>query len=271
MKKLIITCIFVIIIIALTLIHSRYKAIKKLEINEYKITNSELNKDFYGLKIVHFSDLYYGDEIDIDDVNNLVYEINLTKPDIVIFTGDLGKYDDKLKEALNNINVSIEKIAIKGDKDKNVDEFLNSTGFIVLDNSYELVYTKSNNYILIAGLSSNNKDKTKIEEKLASTIEFINNNEIKPSYSILLMHEPDYIDKVDLSNFNLVLSGHGLGGLFKLPFIGPIVKKNGYQKYVNNHYIIKNTDFYISNGIGIDDIKFRFLNTPSFNLYRLVN
>ena len=32
------------------------------------------------------------------------------------------------------------------------------------------------------------------------------------SYSILLLHEPDFIEKIDYSKFNLILSGHSLNG-----------------------------------------------------------
>ena len=35
------------------------------------------------------------------------------------------------------------------------------------------------------------------------------------------------------------------------------------------NYKLDNTDIYISNGIGVNNINFRFNNHPTFNLYRL--
>ena len=42
-------------------------------------------------------------------------------------------------------------------------------------------------------------------------------------------------------------------------------------KYTNSYYDINNTKFYISNGLGTENISFRLFNKPSINLYRLSN
>ena len=41
--------------------------------------------------------------------------------------------------------------------------------------------------------------------------------------------------------------------------------------YYDEYYQLNNSDLYVSSGIGTSRLKFRFLNNPLFNLYRIVN
>ena len=44
---------------------------------------------------------------------------------------------------------------------------------------------------------------------------------------------------------------------------------DGSKKYFDDYYKVKNTDIYISGGIGTNEIPLRLFNRPSINLYRL--
>lgn len=281
-KKAILFCIFLILIISCILIYSRYVGTTGLNIKEQKISYKELDNDFYGLKIVHITDIHYGTTFKLKELENLVNKINLTKPDIVVFTGDLvdQKTDlteedkSKIAETLSKIDANIGKYAITGDHDilrEGYNILIENCGFTNLDNKYDLIYTKSSNYILIAGMSTNTSGDLTPTEKLASTYEYINSVEKKPNYTILLMHEPDFIDQIGDYEFNLVLAGHSHGGQIKLPFISAIYTPDGAKKYHEDYYKIKTTDLYISSGLGTSNFSFRLFNRPSFNLYRLVN
>jgi len=91
------------------------------------------------------------------------------------------------------------------------------------------------------------------------------------TYSIILTHEPDTINdlKLKFNNTNLILSGHSLNGSINLPIIKKLLLPNGSKNYYKPYYQLDNTNIYISNGIGVNNINFRLFNTPSFNLYRL--
>ena len=279
MKKIMISFFILILILILILFYSRYVGTTGLNIKEYKVNYSELKEDFYGLKIAHISDIHYKSTISKEELNKLVKKINLTKPDIVVLTGDLftdkdiTDNDEKdIIDALSKINVNIEKYAIKGDNDSDKwDNIINSSGFKNLNNTYDLIYTETTDYILIAGMSSNITDKTSIEEKLKTTNEFIANSEIKPNYNILLMHEPDFVNNFDYSKFNLILAGHSLNGQVRIPYVGGLFKQVYSKKYYEEYYKLKNTDLYISSGLGTYKYSFRLFNHPSFNLYRLTN
>ncbi len=274
--------IIFILIIAAILLYSRFIATKGLVTKEYKITSSSIQDNFHGFKIVHISDVHYGRTTDKKDLNNMVKEINLLKPDIVVLTGDLidrdTKLDDDLKgeisEALSSINANVGKYAISGNHDSNFSEWesiINDSGFKNLNDTYELIYNDGYTPILLAGLSSNLNNQVDITERYNKILEYSNNENIKELYKILLIHEPDYINNIDYSNFNLILAGHSHNGQVRLPFIGGIILPNGAKKYYKEHYKINNTDLYISSGIGTSGISFRLFNKPSINFYRLTN
>ena len=274
--------IIFILIIAAILLYSRFIATKGLATKEDKITSSSIQDNFHGFKIVHISDVHYGRTTDKKDLNNMVKEVNLLKPDIVVLTGDLidkdTKLDDILKgeisEALNSINANVGKYAISGNHDNNFSEWesiINDGGFKNLNDTYELIYNDGYTPILLAGLSSNLNNQIDITERYNKILEYSSNENIKELYKILLIHEPDYIGNIDHSNFNLILAGHSHNGQVRLPFIGGIILPNGAKKYYKEHYKINNTDLYISSGIGTSGISFRLFNKPSINFYRLTN
>lgn len=240
------------------------------KVNEIALYENISDK-YNGLKIVQISDIYYGNNVNKDDLKKIVKNINLIKPDIVFFTGDLMYKNNKdstdVTNILSKINTELGKYYITGDNDYNddtVNDILNKSGFNSLDNKYELIY-KDKEPILISGISTK-KDKTNIEDKLKDTYEYLNNNS---NYSILIMHEPNIIDKIEYEKFNLILAGHTKGGVVRIPLLGGIILPEDNYLYGKDYYKKKDTKIYISNGLGNDEVNFRLLNKPSFNFFRL--
>lgn len=261
----------VILIIATLFILLRYIGNMGIKVKEYKIINNNIG-NFYGLKIVHVTDLHYG-MTNEKKLKKLVKEINLTKPDIVLFTGDLvdknTKYnkeiDNVLIENLKNINAYYGKYYVNGDEDllyKTFDTIMSNSNFISLDDTYEVIYNEKNETIFLSGISPDKSLTNEIKEN-------INLNTY--NYKILLTHYPDSVTSVLKYSFDLIASGHSLNGQVRLPFIGSVYTKENSRKYYNSYYKIDNTNLYISSGIGNSTINIRLNNPPSFNLYRIVN
>lgn len=261
----------VILIIATLFILLRYIGNMGIKVKEYKIINNNIG-NFYGLKIVHVTDLHYG-MTNEKKLKKLVKEINLTKPDIVLFTGDLvdknTKYnkeiDNVLIENLKKINAYYGKYYVNGDEDllyKTFDTIMSNSNFISLDDTYEVIYNEKNETIFLSGISPDKSLTNEIKEN-------INLNTY--NYKILLTHYPDGVTSVLKYNFDLIASGHSLNGQVRLPFIGSVYTKENSRKYYNSYYKIDNTNLYISSGIGNSNINIRLNNPPSFNLYRIVN
>ena len=279
MKKIIITLIIIILLISSILLYSRFIATKGLKVKEYKIVNTKITDSYHGLKIVHLSDIHYGSTINEKELNNIVDKINEIKPDIVVLTGDLIDnriaFDkDIIINCLSKIEANLGKYAISGNHDLPLDDFnyiVKESGFTNLDNNYDLIYYKSNEPIIISGIGYDGEDvgiKTEQFDKYISELEV---DDIKPIYSILLIHEPDTVDNLDLNKYTLVLAGHSHGGQVRLPFVGAIYKPDGAKNYYEEYYKLNNTDLYISSGLGTSMYKFRLFNKPSINFYRITN
>lgn len=281
MKKMYKIIILIFIVIVFFVLYSRFISTKGLEIKEYKIENNKIPDSFYGVKIVHISDIHYGRTTKVKELKNMVDKINLLKPDIIVLTGDFFDNEKeipkeeqrKIIEVLNRLNANIGKYAVSGNHDlyQSIwNDFITSCGFKNLNDTYEIIYNKSNEPIMISGLSSNLKNKLSTSDRIKESLEYINSLE-NPIYQILLIHEPDYITKFDYSKYDLILAGHSHGGQVRLPFIGavPFVLPEGSKKYYESYYSLNNTDLFISSGIGCSTMNFRFLNKPSFNLYRI--
>lgn len=249
MKKLIKIIIIIIFIITLTILYSRYIGTKGLKVNEYKITNSKIISSHNGLKIVHITDIHYKSTVFEKQLDILVNKVNEIKPDIIVLTGDIANtYDETLVKYLSKLEAFLGKYAISGEDDNDFEKIIADSGFINLNNTYETIYYKDLKPIIISG-----------------TNDFTNDYN---NYSILLIHQPDDIDKINIDNYDLILAGHSHLGQVRLPFIGGLFKYEGAKKYKEAYYKINNTDIYISGGIGTKQ-KYRLFNKPSINLYRL--
>ncbi len=272
--------IFVIvsIIIVGIILYSRFIATTGIIVKEYKVNAPNISDNFDGIKIAHISDIHYGRTTNKKELDYLVKKVNETKPDIVVFTGDLIDSDTKLNEnkineiidSLSKIEAKLGKYAIKGNHDYDFtefDEIINKSGFNNLNDTYDLIYNKGNIPIMIIGINSNLKSDKLIQNKISSINEEI--KEINYNYKILLLHEPDYVDEIDYSSYNLILAGHSHGGQIRLPYIGSIINPTKAKKYHDEYYKLGDSNLFVSSGIGTSTISFRLFNRPSFNLYRI--
>ena len=277
LRKWVKVLIFIIIICTLFFLYSRYIETNLFNIKEYPVVNSNIPSNFYGLKIVQISEIHYKSINDKKYLNKVVKKINLLKPDIVILSGDLfdsnikyskSDYED-LVNILKNINYNIGKYAIIGEED-NLDKWnyvIENSDFINLNDNFDFIYNEGLDPILLVGISSNYKN-----NHIKSTMnEIYSKINIDYKYSILVLHEPDFIDDINYNKFNLILAGHSHKGEIVLPFINGIIKKKYSSKYFDDYYNLDNTELYISSGLGTGKYKLRFLNPPSINFYRLRN
>ena len=280
MKLLIKIFGILLVLIVGTILYSRYIATSGLITNEIVINDNNIPTSFDGLKIVHFSDLHYTRIITKERVNDIVEEINLINPDIVVFTGDLVDTDkvltedDKifLIESLSNINSTYGKYAIYGNHDiannsENIIDIYNKSNFKILDNDYDIIYSKNNDKIFVGGLNSVSHEL----EDINKVMSYYDSNDSTNTYNIILLHEPDYADNIvnSYDNINLIFAGHSHGGQVRLPIMGALYTPQNGHKYVKGYYDLNGTSLYVTSGIGVSRYNFRLFNKPEINFYRL--
>ena len=274
--KIVKTLAIIAIFICLTILYSKYIGTTGIETREYRVESSVLTSNFSGLKIIHFSDLLYGSITDKEDIKKMVDKMNILKPDLVLFTGDLISPNYKLKEndkkeiikQLNKLEPTIGKYAIYGDNDFDLnayEDIITTSGFKLLNNEYEEIYYKTNESMYIVGLPSSIKSNI----EMTKSFEFYSDENRK--YTIVMVHEGKSIKYIDNSTYevDLILGGHSLNGSVKLPIVGGIFKDENSYKYYDESYERGITKIYISGGLGTKEYDFRLNNRPSFNLYRL--
>lgn len=272
MKKILKIFITMLILIILLLLYSRFIGTIGLNTKEYTIEDNNISNDFDGIKIVHFSDIHYKRIITKDRIDKIINEINLINPDIVIFTGDLIDQDSEineddityLKEVLSKINAKYGKYSVIGNHDYSIDiEILRSiykeSNFNLLENSYDIIYGKDNNKLYIGGISTGAFSDTVLNKMKYD----------EESYKIIILHEPDYTDEIISLNPNLILGEHSHDGQVNIPYLKKYFVPTGSKKYYDEHYLVNNTNLYISSGIGVSRYNFRLFNHPSINFYRI--
>lgn len=281
LKYKILIIIFLLFLLAgITYLYAMYIGTKGFKIKEYKIKSSTISEDYNGLKIAHLSDIHYGNKsVTKKDLEKIVKQINSLKPDIIVLTGDLlddsindKQYND-LVEVLSKLEATINKYAIDGNHDysyKKWSSLIEDCDFVNLNDTYDVIYNNSYDSIFIAGISNNTYTTKNIKDKSEVILDYLNSEEYNSTYSILLMHEPDYIDDIDYSKFDIVMAGHSHNGQVRIPIFGAIILPNGSKKYYKEHYTLDNTDLYISSGIGTSTLPIRLFDKPSANFYRIV-
>ena len=242
-----------------------------ITVEEYAITSNKITENYNGLKIVQFSDIQFGRITNEKELKKVVTKINETKPDIIVFTGDmLSDYitlsdDNKnfLKDTLKELNASLGKYAVTGDKDyTDIDfykELCETAGFKILNKETVPIYYKGNTPIYITGVASLQEEK-----------DMLWHTESNNNYQILLAHEPIRFNE-NYKYTDLTLSGHSMGGIIRIPFLNGILKDENSSTYEKGRYDKENSTLFVNPGIGSDKINGRFLNHPTIYLYRLYN
>jgi len=257
-----------VLIVILLIIYGKFLGNKGLILKEYEIKDNKIPNSFNNLKIAHFSDILYDSEEDIDFFNNIIKKINDKKVDIIIFSGNLtkGKYkfeekeSDRIINELRKLNSTYGKYYVTGPNDKDdpsYDSIMQNSGFINLNDSKDIIYSKNKEQILLVGMNTSG----------SFLNDLLKDNSVE--YKIITFSKSDNIEDVKDYNFNLALSSNSLNGQINIPIVKDFFLREGSKKYVNPYYKVNNTDLYISSGIGTDNIDFRLFNKPSANIYIL--
>lgn len=246
---------------------------KSLIVYEEKITTSRLPSVFHGLKVIVFSDLHYPSTFLDKDLEALEDTINIRKPDLIFFTGDLlsnekkvsKKEQQKVQQFLNQLDAKLGKYAVLGETDNETSQnILTTAHFQVLNDQYDLIYQKEMNPILIIGLDS--RQKTPHFEQALSY--FNMENATQDIFSIALFHHPNVLTSLaKMKQVDFAFAGHTHQGQVTLPFINMETPRDMNQAK-KMHYTVQDTELYISSGLGTTGSPYRFFARPSIFFFR---
>ncbi|MGE6538076.1 metallophosphoesterase [Bacillus luti] len=278
-KKIIITVFISIVMISVSMYYYATEIERKLITvtwNEVKASN--LPKEFNNKKILQFSDVHLGPEFSLKQLEDLVGKMNELHPDIVVFTGDLidkfGTYSAEREEAkviLQKIHAPLGKYAVFGNHDRGgggslfYKKYMEEAGFSVLVNEVQKIKAYNGNYITISGLDDFLLGKPQID----STLKHLRQQD----FNMLLVHEPDVVDKITRYPVDFQMSGHSHGGQVQIPFVGPLITTKLAESYVEGMYELEGKDkplyLYVNRGIGTTRIPVRFWSVPEISVFVL--
>lgn len=81
-------------------------------------------------------------------------------------------------------------------------------------------------------------------------------------FSVLLAHNPEYLEEYAVYGADLVLSGHVHGGVADLPFLGGVISPSYkiFPEYDGGFFREGKTSMILSRGLGVHTIPIRFMN-----------
>jgi len=268
-KYLIIIIASAILFPFISLIYGYYEA-RNIVLREISFSDPEIPPSFVGKKIIFISDIHCCKTFTEKDVAGLVERINERNPDIVVIGGDHTRKDttyyNPFFREISKLKSRYGVFTVLGNHDhwENaafIQQGLIDCGFNVCDNhSYWI--KEGNDSIKIGGVGDYWEDDQLIENTT---------DDVKPSdFCILLSHNPDYMEDMETDKVDLMLSGHTHGG--QITFFGlfaPIMPSTGHpeypqtgQKYRYGWKEKDGTDLYVTSGIGMGGVPFRFFAPP---------
>lgn len=221
-------------------------------------------------RIVFFSDTHFGKWYSPGNIDRVVEKINEQNPDVVIFGGDFfdiyardkDEIDlEEFSQKLGLIEAPLGKYAVWGNHDYGAgasriyQEMMEDGGFCVLKNEIQTIEECG---ITLYGLDDAVLSSPDTDAAFAGD-----------GTDILICHEPDIADQMDLHNVELVLSGHSHGGQVSLPYLTERALPPWGRKYIKGSYPLENGMRYVSSGIGMTKLPFRFGNIPEIIVINL--
>ncbi|MEI5889981.1 metallophosphoesterase [Bacillus cereus] len=278
-RKIIITVFISMVMISVGVCYYATEIERKLiTVTWNEVKSSNLPKEFNNKKIVQFSDVHLGPEFSLKQLDSLVEKMNELHPDIVVFTGDLidkfGTYNEEREEAkkiLKEIHAPLGKYAVFGNHDRGgggslfYKKYMEEAGFSVLVNEVQKIKADNGNYITISGLDDFLLGKPQIDPTLK--------NLKQQDFNMLLVHEPDVVDKVARYPVDFQMSGHSHGGQVQIPFVGPLITTKLAESYVEGMYELEGKNkplyLYVNRGIGTTRMPVRFWSVPEISVFVL--
>lgn len=266
-KAFLIACLLLILLLA----DSKYR----LTVSEYTIHSRHLPDAFNGYTIVQLSDLH-GMEFG-EDNHRLIKAVSELHPDLIALTGDFIESADDLPvtESLVSRLTEIAPVYFtSGNHDwashaiTNLKDTVTAQGGIYLSNE-SLSIEKDGSSIILAGVEDPNGRADMIRPDML--LEQISTNHPE-KYIVLLAHRNDFIEKYPTLPCDVIFTGHGHGGVIRLPLIGGIIgtDRNLFPKYDAGLYTSNRYTMVVSRGLGDAPIIPRLLNNPEIVSVTLV-
>lgn len=240
-----------------------------LSIENVKINLERLPKKLDNLRIIHLSDIHHSPFTNLEHIERAVHISNQLKPDLFVLTGDFvsheTEYIEPMAKVLGKLEAEFGTFACLGNHDHwtdadKVTNALRAENIKVLINEGLRLNVRGASFWM-CGVDDYMVGKTDLKSALRGSFP----DEMK----LLLAHNPIIVRRAARAGVDLVFSGHTHGGQVKLRDEDKRILPR--RKLKNGLHRRKNTQIYITRGIGTVVLPVRFGCPPEISAIELLS
>ena len=246
-----------------SVLDSRYH----LQLTEYTLFFPKLPESFDGCKVVQLSDLH-GMRFGAENWR-LVELVRQQEPDIIVLTGDIAGKDgalDNVEPLLSGIEGLAPTYYVNGNHEwadgcvEEIEALMKSHGVTCLSNEIELLYRGEDSIAIVGAEDPNGRADMIKPWGLSLRLGELYSDH----FSLWLAHRNDYIQMYSDIGTDLILCGHGHGGIVRLPFVGGLLNVNRSfgAEYESGVYSTPHFQMVVSRGLGNSIPVPRLFNRP---------
>jgi predicted MPP superfamily phosphohydrolase len=240
-----------------------------LTVEKITIGLKRLPKNLDGFRLVHLSDIHHSPFTNLGHISRAVEAANKLKPDMFVLTGDYvsheAEYIAPMAKVLGRLESEFGTFACLGNHDHWTDaelvtKCLREADIKVLNNE-GFRFQARNASFWLAGVDDYMVGLTDLPAALRGSFP----DEMK----LLLAHNPKILYRAARSDVDLMLSGHTHGGQVKIRDEEKRILPR--RKFASGLYRRKETQVYITRGIGTVVLPVRYGCPPEISLIELKN
>ena len=246
-----------------SVLDSRYH----LQLTEYTLFFPKLPASFDGCKVVQLSDLH-GMRFGAEN-RRLVELVRQQEPDIIVLTGDIAGKDGALynvEPLLSGIEGLAPTYYVNGNHEwadgcvEEIEALMKSHGVTCLSNEITLLYRGEDSIAIVGAEDPNGRADMIKPWGLSLRLGELYSDH----FSLWLAHRNDYIQMYSDIGTDLILCGHGHGGIVRLPFVGGLLNVNRSfgAEYESGVYSTPHFQMVVSRGLGNSIPVPRLFNRP---------
>ena len=246
-----------------SILDSRYH----LQLTEYTLFFPKLPASFDGCKVVQLSDLH-GMRFGAEN-RRLVELVRQQEPDIIVLTGDIAGKEgalDNVEPLLSGIEGLAPTYYVNGNHEwadgcvEEIEALMKSHGVTCLSNEIELLYRGEDSIAIVGAEDPNGRADMIKPWGLSLRLGELYSDH----FSLWLAHRNDYVQMYSDIGTDLILCGHGHGGIVRLPFVGGLLNVNRSfgAEYESGIYSTPHFQMVVSRGLGNSIPVPRLFNRP---------
>ena len=268
--------------------YARALAPRRLQVSLHEFHLPDLPPELDGLRLAHLSDLHASASVPPEWIRAAVDRLNKLEPDLACLTGDFvygsTEWADGCAQELARLEAPAGLFAVLGNHDHwtgagVIVETLERRGIRVLrDESVPLEVRASRLQILgidDPGLSCLGDAAMwdGLSQAWADAAEFVRQTLAQVPAGVptlLLVHNPDFMELLSGAAVDVALAGHTHGGQVRLPFVGPPLLPSCFgDKYAAGWVASPGGPVYVNRGVGLIEPALRWNCPPEAALITL--